>query len=324
MRALAKAKNAASAVQVKRGDEIFEGTDYPRTWDGFIGQEQAVEHLRTTVASAKHRGAKLDHILLASGQPGIGKTTLAMIIAAEMGVGLVSVSGAMTNVDFQRAISMCESGDIIFWDEFHLAVAGNRNRADWLLPFMTDGVLLTKQGRIPVPDVTLIAATTDVGKLPQTVITRFMVQPRLAAYTEAEAIVICRALAARMKIRLSGSQSAADKIARAANNNPRVMRQILVCIRDLAALGPVDLDKAFEWAGVSADGLSREALDIMVILLGSPSYTASLETIQGTLSEPGPLRHVEAVLLQRGYLTISGRGRTLTEDGIERAKEALT
>ncbi len=311
-----------AAPKPKFGQEIFAGTDYPQTWDGFIGQEQAIDQLRAAVMSAIVRGTRLDHILLASGLYGIGKTTLAQIVANMADNGFVAVSGPLTVDDARAVLTGMRDGDILFWDEFHLAVAGNRNRADWLLPFLTDHQLLTKSGTEAMPDVTVIAATTDIGKLPQTIISRFMVRPKLESYTEAEGVLIARNLADRMRVNVR-SDSAFTRIARASNCNPREMRMILTAVRDLALLGPVDLRKAFEWAGVTYDGLSRECQDIMLVLLGSTKFTASLETIQASLGEPGPLKHHEQTLIQKGYITISGRGRVLTDDGVERAKRLV-
>jgi len=304
----------------KVGNEIFEGSDYPKTWDGFVGQAEAVDQLKTAVRSAKVRRARLDHTLLASGAHGIGKTTLAQIIAYEMGVGMVAVSGPITLDEARKILMDMQDGDILFWDEFHLAVAGNRNRADWLLPLLTDHVLLSKDGPESMPDVTVLAATTDVGKLPQTVISRFMLRPVLNYYTPEEASTIASRLAVRMSVRLAGS-AVLEKIAAAANNNPRDMRMIITAIRDMAVTGDgkVDFGKALLWAGLTRDGLTRTAQDMLLVLLDSPDCTASLETIQAALGEPGPLRHPEQSLIQKGYVTITSRGRKLTEAGISRS-----
>lgn len=317
-----KDKRTRGVLKPKYGSAIIAGTDYPQDWDGFIGQAQAVEQLRTSVASAKARGARLDHILLASGAHGIGKTTLAQIVAIRMGSGFITVSGPLSVDDARHVMRGMQDGDILFWDEFHLAVNGNRTRADWLLPMLTDHMLLTRAGAEPMPNITVIAATTDVGKLPQTIISRFMIRPRLEYYNDVEGAQICRALATRMKVRMSGD-STFRRIARAANNNPREMRMIITAVRDLAMAGPVDLDKAFDWAGVTHDGLSRECVDILLVLVASPNVTASLETIQAALGEPGPLRHHEQTLIQKGLIVITGRGRALTEDGVSRAIELM-
>jgi Holliday junction DNA helicase RuvB len=281
-----------------------------------------VEQLRTAVLSARYRNQRLDHVLLASGAHGIGKTTLAQIIAYELGVGVVTVSGPIALDEARKILKEMRDGDILFWDEFHLAVAGNRNRADWLLPMLTDHVLLSKDGPELMPDITVIAATTDVGKLPQTVISRFMIRPILDYYTDEEAAIIALRLSERMKVRVK-SDTIMRKIATAANNNPRDMRMILTAIRDMAVVtgGKVDFSKALAWAGLTRDGLSRVAQDMLLVLLDSNDYTASLETIQAALGEPGPLRHPEQSLIQKGYVTITSRGRKLTEAGITRSME---
>ena len=281
----------------------------------------AVAQLRTAVQSAVMREDRLDHVLLASGAHGIGKTTLAQIVAAQMGTGMVAVSGPLTIDEARLVMRDMRDGDILFWDEFHLAVAGNRNRADWLLPMLTDHVLLSKNGPEPMPDITVIAATTDVGKLPQTIISRFMLRPILEYYTDEEGAQIAGNLAGRMRVRVS--DVILPKIARAADNNPRDMRMVLTAIRDLAVTsdGVVKFQTALKWAGLTKDGLTRLAQDVMLVLLDSNDYTASLETIQAALGEPGPLRHTEQALIQKGYLTITSRGRKLTERGLGRALE---
>ncbi len=319
-----RGRGGASRLRPKRGTEIVAGTDYPTTWEGFIGQTSAVEQLKASTSSALHRNERLDHILLASGAHGIGKTTLAQIIAIQLGTGFISVSGALNVDDARSIIGSMQDGDVLFWDEFHLAVTGNKSRADWLLPMLTDHVLLTKQGTEPMPDITVIAATTDVGKLPQTIISRFMIRPRLDYYTDTEGVLICKNLSERMQVRIVGNENAFSRMATAASNNPRTMRQILTAVRDIAiSQKRVDLEKAFEWAGVTHDGLSNECVDMLMVLVASPNFTASLETIQASLGEPGPLRHHEQTLIQKGFIQITGRGRQLTDAGVRRASELI-
>lgn len=307
---------------VKRGPEIFEGTDYPTEWDLFVGQEEAKEQLQAAIASARARGKRLDHVLLASGLHGIGKTTLAMLIAAKMDAGLVSVSGAMGVEEARQILNGMQDGDVLFWDEIHLAVAGNRNRADWMLPLLTDGVLMTARGAEQMPDVTVIAATTDLGKLQETLISRFPVPPKLVPYTDDEAEDLVFNLGERMGVWIEPKHRPA--VAKAASNNPRAMRKILTAVRDLSYVStPVDMAKAFRWAGFEPDGLGVVAVDMLLVLLGSPECTASIDSIQAQLGEPGPLRHHEQTLLQRALITITGRGRQLTDEGRERAVRAI-
>lgn len=305
----------------KRGLDIFAGTDYPRDWAGFIGQESAKEQLQVAVASAKARNVRLDHALLSSGQHGVGKTTLATLLAYAAGVGLVQAAGPMTQDEFSELVLDMEDRDILFIDELHKMVAGNRTRADWLLPWMTEGKLYTKRGAKPTPDVTLVGATTDEGVLPDTLLSRFMLTPDLTAYTAAEAALIAENLAVRMDVQIR-DRVVAECIATAADGNPRMMRKILSAIRDLQHRWPEshpNLAKAYAYAGVSADGLTLVARDMLLVLATSLDFTASIETIASRLNEPGPLKHHERQLLQRGLINITGRGRKLTDAGLRRA-----
>ena len=313
---------AANAVTSKRGLDIIAGTDYPADWSGFIGQRDAIAQLQTAIESSQYRGVRMDHTLLASGQHGIGKTTLAQICAIQRNVGFVPVSGPISVAEARQILRSMNDQDILFWDEFHLAVAGNRNRADWMLPFLTDGTLLTSRGPERMPDVTVIAATTEAGKLPVTIISRFMVRPRLSGYTDSEAVLLVEQLAKRMHVDLFGPDTT-GMIARAADNNPREMRMIITALRDQAIAGEVSFDRALDWAGVTHDGLSRTSVDMLLVLYASQDYTASLETVSAALAEPGPLGDHERKLLRRGLIVITGRGRRLTDEGIERAREEL-
>lgn len=310
----------------KRGDAIFEGTDYPRTWDGFVGQEKAIEQLRVAVGSAKARGVRLDHTLIASGIAGVGKSTLATLVAAQMEAGLLQATGPMQVGEALQLLEACQDGDLLFIDEIHLLVAGNKNRADWILPYMTEGKLYTSGGARKMPDVTIIGATTDVGKLPQTLISRFMVQPTLEPYTDEEGAAIVTNLVERMAVEPVNA-AACLSIATAADCNPRVMRQILTQVRDLFFAYPdthPNLSKAFEWAGVSADGLTSISRQILMQLLMASNNTMSQDSIKATLGEPGPLHHHEQQLLRRGLIEVTPRGRTLTEPGSRRAREEIS
>lgn len=318
---LAARRHTPPGPRVKRGEEIFEGTDYPRTWDAFVGQVQAKEQLQAQVCSALHRQARLDHTLLSSGLHGIGKTTLAYILAHQAGAGLVSVSGPISVDEARTVLTSMQDRDVLFWDELHLAVAGNRNRADWTLPLFTDGVLMTSAGAEQMPDVAIVAATTDVGKLPNTLISRFMVRPKIMPYTDEEARMIVRNLSDRMNIPVDPDEE--PLIAQAANNNPRDMRMILTAVRDVSYTGKFDLNKAFEWAGLSYDGLPTVAQDMLLVLLTAKDHTMSLDSIQATLNEPGPLRHAEQVLMQKGFTAVTGRGRKLTDEGLVRAEQLV-
>ena len=321
MEARLAARRSTATQRIKRGDSIFDGTDYPRDWTGFIGQKAAKEHLKAAVASAVHRQTRLDHTLLASGLQGIGKTTLAHILSYQVGAGMVSISGPVTVEEARPILMSLSDGDVVFWDEFHLAVAGNRNRADWVLPVLTGDGLLTSAGAEAIPDVSFVAATTDVGKLPLTVTSRFMCKPKIVSYTDEEAGTLVRNLSDRMGICVEPAEE--PLIARAANNNPRDMRMILTACRDVAYTGDYSLRKAFAWAGLSYDGIPTVAQEMLLLLLTAKDNTMSIDSIAVSLGEPGPLRHYEQVLMQKGYTTVTGRGRKLTDDGLLRAEQLI-
>lgn len=316
------AAEQAAPQEPKRGEEMFEGTDYPRDWSGFVGQDKAKEQLQVQIASANARGARLDHTLLDSGTHGIGKSTLATLLAHKAGVGILSTTGPLDCDDAHQLMKSMQDRDILFIDEAH----NLGRKGEWLLPFMTEGRLYTERGALKMPKVTIVAATTDVGRLPLTIISRFMVRPALVPYTPDEGAAIAHNLAGRLGVEVPEGE-VCQQIAVAADYNPRAMRQILTAVRDLGYAYPEthpNLLKAFEWAGVSEDGLSKLAREFLIILLTSKDHTASIESIKAQLGEPGPLKHEEQTLLKRSLVTITGRGRQLTDRGRQRGLDELT
>jgi Holliday junction resolvasome RuvABC ATP-dependent DNA helicase subunit len=177
---------------------------------------------------------------------------------------------------------------------------------------------MTKNAVEEMPHITVVAATTDVGRLPATITSRFMIRPEIVYYTNDEGIALTYNLAARMGVDVDNG--VVRVIAQASNNNPRDMRMILTAYRDLCATGNCDIETALRWAGVTSDGLPRVCQDVMLVLLQATDYTLSLDTVQAALGEPGPLRYAEQLLIQKGYLTITGRGRKLTPEGADRAR----
>jgi Holliday junction resolvasome RuvABC ATP-dependent DNA helicase subunit len=173
------------------------GGDYPLTWDGFIGQEVAKRKLITAARSARMRGDRMEHTLLASGTPGIGKTSLAMLLAAELGGTLKVVSGAIKVNDARIALSELNDGDVLFIDEIHQVFSGSKVAGEWLLHLLQDGVLMGPHGAEAQPKITVTAATTHAGVLPATVLERFTITD-LVPYTDEEAGRIAAALAARV------------------------------------------------------------------------------------------------------------------------------
>lgn len=308
------------------GEAIFAGTDYPRTWPEFIGQRRATAQLRAACYSARFRRQRMDHVLIASGIAGIGKTALAMLCAADLGTGLIEISGP---VEIDDAIpilqAMCDN-DVLFWDEIHQAVAGNSAKAGWLVHLLQDGHFVTQAGVEPLPKVTIIAATTDLQRLPTTIIGRFPVKPVLEPYTKVQAEEIAHSVAVKLGFgKLVPYYDDLSVVATASNGNPRDMRALLIALRDVyLAYQHFDLARALDWVGVTRDGLTRLALDYLITLLSMFEGKGDEKSIASALNEPGSLRHTEQLLVQAGYITITPSGREMTKDGVTRTVALLT
>lgn len=321
VRARLEAKKSTS-VHVLRGEEILAGefTDF----ESFIGQDLAVESLELMVSAALKRseasGTKetLPHFLLASGQPGIGKTSLVRLVAFCYGVGLVMVSGKIREEEALATLRSMEDGDILAIEEAH-----STGSPPWLLTLMSEGIVATSTGPVTVPRVTVAATTTELGMMGEALLTRFAVRPKLVPYSTEEQEMICELLETRLDVK--GFVVAGDhpRIARAANGTPRVMTGLLTTLRDLAAADRYSIKRCFELYGVSDDGLDSVAQDMLLALLATKNYTASRATLGHLVGEPGSLKHSERLLLAAGYMEIQSRGFKLTESGVEKAQELI-
>lgn len=320
---------ASKRVQPKRGEEIFAGTDYPPDWESFVGQEMAVTQLKAAVRSAAIRNTNLNHILLASGLHGIGKTTLAKLIAFHAGVGLVEVSGKISVDEIRPVLKTMEDGDILFIDEIHQLVQGGKGGAEWLLHLLQDGVLMTARGAEQMPKVTVVAATTDEQKLPQTILSRFFCKPILEEYNETEAALIARGMCVRMGfdgvLLPTPNRGTLHALARASNNSPREMKGLISVVLDAAlgglcrytADGAYDLAVPLKMVGLTFDGLNRLAQEYLLALYGFEGRAGS-DSLMKALKQTVVPKHTEELLTARNYVVVRSRGRELTDLGYER------
>lgn len=307
----------STTASIKHGLEIYSGADVTPGLDEFIGQDMALRQIRLAMASAKARGVRLEHVLLASGLAGIGKTTLAMHIAFEMGVGFVECSGKIDAEDVQRLVSGMSDGDILFIDECH--TLGKGNSSAWMLPLLQDGVILTPQGRIEIPNITVIGATTDQGKLSEALLSRFFLKPRLTYYELDEAALIVYMFATKMKIELTDDEC--EAVAEAANRNPRAIKGLMTIVRDLIVVnGVLDMADLHSLSGITVDGLSEDHQGYLRALSGCTNMQASVNTLCAILGETGNIGHIEKDLMAKGYIEIMPRGRKLTMTGMQRVK----
>jgi Holliday junction DNA helicase RuvB len=308
--------------------------DYPEHWDDFIGQTQAKRKLLVASRSAKLRKEPMDHCLIFCGKAGVGKTALAQLAAREMESNVVCVSGTLKAAEVRVIVSRMKPHDVLFYDEVHQAVAGGRAKGEWLLGLLQDGVLPGARGKLePMPPITVIGATTDMGRLPATILTRFS-PVELVDYTEDEATRVALKLAARMfptPMPLP-SVEVAERIARACNQNPRTMRQLLINIRDITLTdakmpdeeGQYDIVEAMQWMGLDDAGITDMAKRYMVALVkdfgGEPTGEAAMKD---RLDEPGGLRITERLLMDHGLLEKTRQGRMPTAAGLTFAEAQM-
>jgi Holliday junction DNA helicase RuvB len=322
-----------SKVIIKRGDEITHGP-YPKSFTDFVGQEKPRLQIIAAITSAIERQEPMDHMLLASGYPGIGKTALSRLTARLLDVGFVELGGKVKDMDAANAIKEMEDGDVLFLDEIHRLVQGGKASAEWLLTLLVDGELHTPQGTIAAPKITVIAATTDAQKLPETILGRFKIKPVLDSYTKAEAVQIARLHADQLGfgdiLPMPESDGWLEQVVVASDNNPRRIGNLLSTVRDSAIMARkegkeyltddgYDITEALDWNGLTADGLTKGMQEYLAVLFLNQGK-AGIATIKASLNE-SEITHTEKALIQRGYVIVTGSGRQLTEYGGKRAEE---
>ena len=326
----AEQENELITRSVSLPEDAGEGSLRPRFLNEYIGQERAKENLRIFIQAAKMRGESLDHVLL-HGPPGLGKTTLAAVIANEMGVNMRITSGPTIEKpgDLAALLTNLQENDILFVDEIHRM---NRAVEEILYPAMEDfaiDIIIGKGPsansiRLDLPKFTLIGATTRSGQLSAPLRDRFGVVLRLELYTPEELRRIVERSARILGIPIEST--GADEIARRSRGTPRIANRILRRVRDFAqvtANGVITRDVADKALNrLEIDHLGLDALDRRMLRSIIEYYSGGpvgVETLAATINEESvTLEDVyEPYLLQQGFLTRTPRGRCVTQKAYE-------
>jgi Holliday junction DNA helicase RuvB len=300
----------------------------PRALDDFVGQEQLRANLRVYIAAAKAREEALDHVLL-FGPPGLGKTTLAQILARELGVGFRATSGPVIARagDLAAILTNLQPRDVLFIDEIHrLSPAVEEILYPAMEDFELDIIIgegpAARSVRIDLPPFTLVGATTRSGLITRPLRERFGIPERLQFYTPAELETILRRGARVLSFDLTPEGAA--EIARRARGTPRVAGRLLRRVRDFAAVDDIATVDAGEADAalrrLDVDGCGLDAMDRRYLTCIAENYgggPVGAETLAAALSEQRDVIEevIEPYLLQQGLLQRTPRGRMLTSGG---------
>ena len=312
----------------RRDEDAAEASLRPQTLDEFVGQQASRENLAVFIAATRARGDALDHVLL-HGPPGLGKTTLAQIVARELGVGFRATSGPVIQRagDLAAILTNLQPRDVLFIDEIHRLQPAIE---EVLYPAMEDFQLdliigegpAARSVRIDLSQFTLVGATTRAGLLATPLRDRFGIPLRLVFYTPAELELIVRRGATKLGMNLTSDGAA--EIARRSRGTPRIAGRLLRRVRDFASVaGRKEIDRAAADNALNrleVDALGLDAMDRRYLRriaehhgggpVGVETLAAALAEARDTLEDV-----IEPFLIQEGLVLRTSRGRMLGQTG---------
>jgi len=314
-------------------EDTFEGTIRPDSIDEYIGQSEVKENLDIFIKAAKMRDESLDHVLL-YGPPGLGKTTLAYIIANELGTNIKTTSGPAIEKsgDLAAVLSTLEPGDVLFIDEIHripryIEEILYSAMEDFTLDIIVGSDSSSRNIRIDLPPFTLVGATTRAGDLTGPLRDRFGIMSKLNFYTEEELKEIV--MRTSRVLGCSIDENAATELARRSRGTPRIANRLFKRVRDFALVNGDDkitlelCESSLERLKVDEYGLDSIDIEYLTSLItkfnGGP---VGVETIATSIGEEVSTIEdvVEPFLLQEGFIKRTPRGRVAEEKAYDHLK----
>ena len=313
-------------TRITEEDQRLEGSLRPKKLNDYIGQDKIKKTLKIYIDAARMRKDSLDHVLF-YGPPGLGKTTLAGIIAEEMGVNMKITSGPAIEKpgDMAAILNSLQEGDLLFVDEIHRL---NRQVEEVMYPAMEDFAIdimigkgpTAKSVRLPLPKFTLVGATTRAGSLSAPLRVRFGVVNHLDFYSVEELSTIIKHSANILKVRIE--EDGAFEIARRSRGTPRSANRLLKRVRDFAEVkknGVISIETASEALDLmEVDKYGLDELDrkiLSTIIANFDGGPVGLDTLSAAIGEDaGTIEEVyEPYLLKNGFLNRTPRGRVATD-----------
>ena len=321
-------------VEIERFDEeiSYEVTLRPSSWDEYIGQEKIKKNLKVFIEASKKRDEALDHILF-FGPPGLGKTTIANIIATEMNTNIKTTAAPMIEKagDLAALLTNIEEGDILFIDEIHRMSPAIEEilypaMEDFRLDIIIGSGPAAQTVKIDLPRFTLIGATTRAGMLSNPLRERFGMHFRMQFYTPDELSQIVTQAA--HKLEKPTADKASVEIARRSRGTPRIALRLLKRVRDFSEVAnenEVTIARAkyaLDQLGVNNLGFDEQDIQLLELLVSAKNKPMGLSTIGAALSEDeGTIEDVlEPYLIANGYIERTARGRIATQKSYEHFK----